>query len=550
MNLRWNPTRVAVAMLGVALSVVGLAQVATPAPAQAAGSVHAPIRGSGSSWSGNMLDQWVRNVYANYGWTVTYSGTGSTVGRNEFTTAQTQFGGTDIPYAIENSNENDARPTRGFAYMPIVAGGTAFMYNLKIAGKRVTNLRLSGDTVSKIFTGVIRQWNDAQIAGENPLLALPAIPIVPVVRSDGAGETAQFTMWMRQKYPELWDAYCAKVSRPSINGHCGITSNYPVVPGAGFLSAGGSNQVAAQVAADSANGAIGAVQYSYALNSGFPVAKMLNDAGYYTEPTASNVAVALLAAQINYDKSSLDYLTQNLANVYSNTDARTYPLSSYSYVILPTQLETGITEDQGLTLADFSAYFLCEGQQQAPTLGYSPLPINLVQAGQEQIKKVPGGNPVIKGITDCNNPTFDPDGSNRLAKEAPFPPDCDRSGPTQCVTGTGGAKDVATTASGDAAANASAGSGSAATGADVGTAGTAGTSGRSGDSVAVAGDAAPVVLAGTPQSIPAASIGVMAPLVLLGAGLGLLFAAALPPVLGRRRRTKTLVPVPPRGSPL
>ena len=29
--------------------------------------------------------------------------------------------------------------------MPIVAGGTSFMYNLKIGGKRVTNLRLSGD---------------------------------------------------------------------------------------------------------------------------------------------------------------------------------------------------------------------------------------------------------------------------------------------------------------------------------------------------------------------------------------------------------------------
>ena len=37
----------------------------------------------------------------------------------------------------------DPRPTREFAYMPIVAGGTSFMYNLKIGGKRVTNLRLS-----------------------------------------------------------------------------------------------------------------------------------------------------------------------------------------------------------------------------------------------------------------------------------------------------------------------------------------------------------------------------------------------------------------------
>jgi phosphate ABC transporter phosphate-binding protein len=543
---RWHPARVAVAILGVALVTLGIVQVAAPAGA-AIGTVHAPIRGSGSSWSGNMLDQWVRNVYANYGWTVTYSGTGSTVGRNEFATSQTQFGGTDIPYAIENSNENDIRPARGFAYMPIVAGGTSFMYNLKIAGKRVTNLRLSGESISKIFTGVITQWNDPQIASENPLLALPAIPIVPVVRSDGAGETAQFTMWMRQEYPSIWDAYCAKVGRPSINGHCGITSNYPVVPGAGFLSAGGSNQVAAQVAAGSAVGAIGPVQYSYALNTGFPVAKMLNKAGYYTEPTAPNVAVALLAAQINYDKESLDYLTQDLRDVYVNADARTYPLSSYSYVILPTKSEPGITDDQGLTLADFSAYFLCEGQQQAPTLGYSPLPINLVKAGQEQIEKIPGGNPVIKGITDCNNPTFDPDGSNRLAKTAPYPPECDKAGPTQCLTGTGGAQDTptdGTSQSGGAASGGPTNNDPAATSGDGGTVTQA-----EGDSVAVAADAAPVLISATPQTLPVATIGVIAPVVVLVAGAALFAAAVLPPLLGRRRRRKLLLPVPTRGSP-
>jgi hypothetical protein len=39
----------------------------------------------------------------------------------------------------------------------------------------------------------------------------------------------------------------------------------------------------------------------------------------------------------------------------------------------------------------------------------------------------------------CNNPTFSTDGTNTLAKNDPNPPDCDKQGPTQCVTGTGGA---------------------------------------------------------------------------------------------------------------
>ena len=62
---------------------------------------------------------------------------------------------------------------------------------------------------------------------------------------------------------------------------------------------------------------------------------MLNPAGYYVLPTASNVAVALTKAQIDEDPHSLNFLQQNLDSVYTFTDPRTYPLSSYSYLIVP-----------------------------------------------------------------------------------------------------------------------------------------------------------------------------------------------------------------------
>ena len=71
--------------------------------------------------------------------------------------------------------------------MPITAGGTVFMYNLMINGQRVTNLRLSGQNIAKIFTGAITNWSNPAIAADNPGLHLPNEPIVPVVRSDGAG---------------------------------------------------------------------------------------------------------------------------------------------------------------------------------------------------------------------------------------------------------------------------------------------------------------------------------------------------------------------------
>src|SRR5262249_6686585 len=210
------------------------------------------------------------------------------------------------------------------------------------------------------------------------------------------------------------------------------------------------------VAQSYAEGAIGYVNYSYALNQGFPVAKMLNAAGYYTEPTPENVAVSLLKAQINTDASSDQYLTQQLDGVYSDADPRTYPLSSYSYLILPTKVQGNFTTDKGKTLGAFSYFAMCQGQQQSASLGYSPMPINLVQASFDQIKKIPGVVPENISVASCNNPTFSADGHNVLADKAPQPQACDKQGPTQCSTGTGGASKVSTAVKPAAAGGASA----------------------------------------------------------------------------------------------
>lgn len=560
MTLRWRSARKVAAFAGLVLVIAGGMTFAAAAPSQATGTVHAPITGSGSTWSANALQQWIRNVWANYQWKLTYSESGSTQGRNDFANGTADFGVSEIPYGIANSNEADSAPTRGFAYIPIVAGGTSFMYNLEIGGKRVTNLRLSGDTLAKIFTGAITVWNDPAIATDNPSLALPATPIVPVVRSDGSGTSAQFSTWMRQQEPALWDGYCATVGRSSVNGHCGITSYYPYASGSGFVAKSGANGVAGYVAQKAAVGSITFVEYSYALNSGFPVVKMLNKAGYYTEPTASNVAVALLQAQINNDSTSQNYLTQDLSLVYTDTDPRAYPLSSYSYMILPTKVESSFTENKGLTLGDFGAYFLCTGQQQAETLGYSPLPVNLVLGAQKQLQKVPGGDPNDTGfsIASCNNPTLDPSdpNGNALAKNATYPADCDKFGVAQCTTGTGGARNTITAASkGPSNAPttnaASTTGGNGASGSGDGTSGTSGAgsgAATNGDAAAIADNGSVVVVAATPQTIPSAPLGVAPAAAMTGAGVGLLGFAALPPLLGKRHR-RSLLPPPTRGSP-
>ncbi|MFB9413887.1 phosphate ABC transporter substrate-binding protein PstS [Dactylosporangium matsuzakiense] len=427
-RLRWR-RRTAVLITALCAAFVSL----VPAnPARAADFV--PISGGGSTWSYNAFQAWITNV-KQYQMRVDYERTGSTVGRNKFREGTLDWAASDIPYGVKDGINPDPPPARGYVYMPDTAGGTTFMYNLKIGASRVTNLRLSGENIAKIFTGVITKWNDPAIKADNPGLSLPGITIVPVVRSDGSGSSAQFTQWMVAQQPALWTAYCGKVHRDP----CTQTSAYPVLGGSAMIGQAGDLGVSGYVAQADAVGSIGYVEYSYALAARFPVAKVLNKAGYYTEPTAGHVAVSLLKAKINNDRNDrATYLTQDLTDVYANTDPRTYVLSSYSYMILPTTNEYGFTNQKGYTLGEFGKYLLCQGQSQVNALGYSALPINLVQAGFGQLSQVPGAQVPATDISKCNNPTFSTDGTNTLAKNDPNPPACDRQGSTQCTTGTGG----------------------------------------------------------------------------------------------------------------
>jgi len=453
-GMRARPMAVAAAALtGLCASILAPMQ-----PAAAASYV--PISGAGSTWSYNAIHEWITDV-AQFGMTVNYNDDGSSTGRSLFAQGTVDWAASEIPYGVQDGNNYDAPPSRGYAYMPDTAGGTTFMYNLMIGTQRVTNLRLSGKVIAGIFTDQITMWNDPQIAADNPGLTLPAIRIIPVVRSDGSGATADFTQWMLATEPSYWNAYCQVVGR----NPCTQTSTYPIAPGTtAMVGQAGDLGVSGYVSQAQADGAIGYVEFSYALETGFPVALVLNAAGYYTEPTAENVAVSLLQAQLNTNKGSADYLTENLSGVYTDTDPRTYELSSYSYMILPTDTSNGLTSDKGYTLGAFGSYLLCQGQQQVDQLGYSALPINLVEDGYAQLQQIPG-NQVASAtssfIQGCNNPTFSANGTNTLADNDPQPPACDKQGSTQCTTATGGAAGAGNPVSGStssASASASASS--------------------------------------------------------------------------------------------
>ena len=288
----------------------------------------------------------------------------------------------------------------GYSYIPDVAGSLAFMYHLRVHGHLIRNLRLSDRVVMKIFTGKITNWDNPQITRSYGK-RLPSIPIIPVIHAEGSGDSYFLSRWLAHVFPSQWDAFCEKVSHGRVKPPCGPTEFYPEGWGAS-VSQNGSNNVASYISASYGQGAIGYVEYAYALVAHWPVARIRNPAGRYVLPAAGNVTLALKRAIINENPRSPEFLHQALDQVYTCRNPRSSPLSSY--LIVPragTKIPINFTKGAGRTLSVYVDYLLCRGQRQSAELGYAPLPPNLVKAGLQQVSHIPGHARRVPSFARC-----------------------------------------------------------------------------------------------------------------------------------------------------
>jgi hypothetical protein len=214
------------------------------------------------------------------------------------------------------------------------------------------------------------------------------------------------------------------------------------------------------------------------------------------------------------------------------------------------------TSGKRQSIADFEYYSICQGQSQIGGIGYSPLPVNLVEAAFSQIQKLQQADPSVDltnlNIQTCNEPTFVPGqpSVNYLTTIAPQPPACDQQGTGPCAAGitpnglgsnptqSGGYGGTHAAASSSTAATGSA----AAAGTKAGTAsGTSGTGTAAASAGGTAGSAAAAVAAAADNKPPLESTLLpgrgfsSAGRVVLLVGGALLLVFAVPIFIGYRR---------------
>ena len=212
-----------------AIAAIALVFVAVGVAAPAAHASGPSLVGGGSGFAALEIDQWRADTARSpFNLTINYVANGSTFGRNQFNSGTFDYGATDIQYpdqeiqGLEGGRCN-GKPqppdNRCFVYVPVSAGGLAFMYNLTDgSGSRISNLRLSRAAVCKIFTGAIKKWDDPEIVATNPELASYDHNIKPVVRADGAGESYVFSEFCIAVEHQAWSDFITQQHGGSPNG--------------------------------------------------------------------------------------------------------------------------------------------------------------------------------------------------------------------------------------------------------------------------------------------------------------------------------------------
>src|ERR1700749_1203207 len=229
------------------------------------------IAGAGSTAQEAAQKAWIAEFKnTNGGATISYDGVGSGGGREKFISGGVAYAGSDTPLSESEGELAKAikRCQPGeLGEVPDYISPIAIIYNLP----GVEELKLEPETLAKIFNQEIENWNDPEIAKENPGVELPETRIVPVNRSDESGTTENFTDYLSKVAPSVWTHE--------------VSGDWPVKGGE---AASGTSGVVEAVAAG--EGAIGYADASQAGELGKALIKVGND---WAEPSAEAAAKVL-----------------------------------------------------------------------------------------------------------------------------------------------------------------------------------------------------------------------------------------------------------------
>jgi phosphate transport system substrate-binding protein len=310
------------------------------------------ITGAGSTFVAPLVSTWTPALGSAFGYSLQYSPVGSGAGVAAVTSRQVDFGASDAPLTPDQ-----ATACKSCVQIPWALSATTVAYN--VPGAPV-HLRLSGPVIAKIFLGQITNWNDPAIAALNRGANMPSLKITPVYRSDGSGTTYNFTDYLSGVSSD-WKTKVGNST--SVNFPAGI-------------GAKGSSGVAGVVSRTS--GAVTYVDVAYAVQNHIRFAAVRNNAGKFLYPSLRRIVAAASAFPKVPANNEMHIVNPSKANPLA------YPISTYTYVIVPQQTS------HAAELRKLIFWALTQGQKSQYTakLLFAPLPKNVLAASEKTLKTI------------------------------------------------------------------------------------------------------------------------------------------------------------------
>jgi phosphate transport system substrate-binding protein len=305
------------------------------APAETTNTVK--LQGAGASFPAPLYTKWFKSYSTSHqNVLVDYQSVGSGSGVKSVIDHTVDFGASDAAMKPEDM----AKVPEGVQLFPMTAGSIVLAYHLE----GVSDLKLSRKAYSGIFLGTIKRWNDQTIAEANPGAKLPDLPINVVVRADSSGTSFVFS----QHLSAVSDDFGKTVGANTM-------PNWPT----GTKSKGNEGVTAAIL---STPGSIGYIEYGYAKSQKMPMATLENKSGKFVQASTASGQAALASAALPEDM---------IVWAKDPEVPEAYPIVTYTWLICYKKYPS---KDKVQAVQDLVKYGLTEGQKDAETLGYIPLP--------------------------------------------------------------------------------------------------------------------------------------------------------------------------------
>lgn len=294
------------------------------------------VIGAGATFPAPLIEACAAKYSKEAGVRLLYRAVGSGEGIRRVTARSADFAMTDVPLTQAELQQDD------LMQFPVIAG--AIVPVLSLPGIGDGQLRLTGTVLADIYLGKLTRWDDPALKALNPRLTLPDLPIRVIHRAEGSGTSFVFTYYLSRVSAEWQD-------------RLGIGSR--LVWPAGQGAAG--NEGVAQAVRDTP-GAIGYVEYTYAVEHRLATVQLRNRSGQFVRVSEAGVRAALASAQ---------WSRPGYYEVLADRDgADSWPIVGVSFALIHQRQE--VAADAAATLG-FLHWVYAHGAEPALQLHYVPL---------------------------------------------------------------------------------------------------------------------------------------------------------------------------------